>query len=184
MPSEPHPSRRDSSRASQICEGAVGGDPDPAALEVLGPLDFRIARHRQAHAQGLVGDDADGLGRNALGEEAHRGARSQAEIDRLRDERLLHFRVAREDEDFDGEAMLGPDLLFDADVDRRKGQRLTDRLRDADLVLGGGAQRPDAGCRQHQDERGQSSDATHVSVPLNGVSSPQVDYVGRVFPSS
>ena len=124
--------------------------------------------HRQAHAQGLVGDHRDGLGRNALGEEAHRRARSQSEIDRLGDEGLLHLRVAGENQHLDGEAVLGPDFLLDADVDRREGERLADRLRDTDLVLRLGGPRPDAGGRQYQTERRQSPDVAHAS-PLESV---------------
>ena len=101
----------------------------------------------QAHAQRLVGEHADRLGRHALGQKTHGRPRAETEVDGVRHHPLLQFGIAGEYDGFDVQIVLRPNAFRRADLDRREGERLADRFADAHLVGGGSGADSQ---RQHQ----------------------------------
>ena len=100
-------------------------------------MDVRRRADDQAHAQRLVGERTNRLGRHALGQKTHGRPRAEAEVDGIRHHPLLQFGVAGEDDGFDVQIMLRPNAFGRADFDRREGERLADRFADAHFVSGG-----------------------------------------------
>ena len=121
--------------AQPVGQRPIARDADGLALEILGGLDRRILEHREHDRVGRVGHGGDAELRCALGDEGKLGAGADADIDRLRRERLLYAGAAAEADDLEIDLVLPEDPRLDADLERYELEGAHLRLADPHLRL-------------------------------------------------